>query len=217
MGKVQRYTGRVLVVDDEKVNVDFFQVMLSKLGFVVDIAYDGEEALRRVKKSKPDIILLDLIMPKLTGFELTKILKTDSETKDIPIIILTAIDDIREKVDMLELGIEDYITKPFNFIEILARIRSILRSKNLKDEVLKKEKRLRVIRGLQDRMEQFLKDVKQYTLALEDSCKRRMAGQVEEVVGNLLLRVKQFESEFRSFIAESDSTEDNDLDMSSLD
>ena len=216
MGKVQRYTGRVLVVDDEKVNVDFFQVMLSKLGFDVDTAYDGEEALQHVKKSKPDIILLDLIMPKLTGFELTKILKTDSETKDIPIIILTAIDDIREKVDMLELGIEDYITKPFNFIEILARIRSILRSKRLKDEVLKKEKRLRVIGGLQGRVEQFLTDVKQYTLDLEDSCKRRMVEQVEEVAGNLLLRVKHFESEFRSFIAESDDIEDNDLDTTSL-
>ncbi|MCK5570714.1 MAG: response regulator, partial [Spirochaetes bacterium] len=149
MEKVKQYTGKILVVDDEKVNVDFFQVMLSKLGFEVDTAYDGEEALKRIKVFNPDIILLDLIMPKLSGFELTNILKKDEKTKHIPIIILTAIDDIKEKVDMLELGIEDYITKPFNFIEILARIRSILRSKFLKDEILRKEQRLKSIRELE--------------------------------------------------------------------
>lgn len=209
MEKVQRYTGKVLVVDDEKVNVDFFQVMLSKLGFEVDIAYDGDEALQRVKISRPDIILLDLLMPKLSGFELTKILKGDDETKDIPIIILTAIDDIREKVDMLELGIEDYITKPFNFIEILARIRSILRSKRLKEEVRRQERKIRVTKQLEGRMEEFLADVKKYARDLKASCKRKMEEQVEKIAGELTRRVKKFQSEFNSFIAESGRIEEN--------
>lgn len=209
MKKVQRYTGKVLVVDDEKVNVDFFQVMLSKLGFEVDIAYDGEEALQRVKISRPDIILLDLIMPKLSGFELTKILKGDDETKNIPIIILTAIDDIREKVDMLELGIEDYITKPFNFIEILARIRSILRSKRLKEEVRRQERMISVTKVLEGRMEEFLGDVKKYARDLKASCKRKMEEQVEKIAGDLTRRIKKFESEFNSFIAESSRIEEN--------
>jgi DNA-binding response OmpR family regulator len=191
MEKVQRYTGKILVVDDEKVNVDFFQVMLSKLGFEVDIAYDGEEALQRVKISRPDIILLDLIMPKLSGFELTKILKGDDETKNIPIIILTAIDDIREKVDMLELGIEDYITKPFNFIEILARIRSILRSKRLKEEVRRQERMISVTKVLEGRMEEFLADVKKYARDLKASCKRKMEEQVEKIAGDLTRRIEQ--------------------------
>ena len=209
MEKVQRYTGKVLVVDDEKVNVDFFQVMLSKLGFEVDIAYDGDEALQRVKISRPDIILLDLLMPKLSGFELTKILKGDDETKDIPIIILTAIDDIREKVDMLELGIEDYITKPFNFIEILARIRSILRSKGLKEEVRRQESKMRVTKQLEGRMEEFVTDVKKYVRDLKVSCKSKMEEQVEKIADDLTRRVKKFESEFNSFIEESGRIEEN--------
>jgi DNA-binding response OmpR family regulator len=215
MEKVPRYTGKILVVDDEKVNVDFFQVMLSKLGFEVDIAYDGEEALGRLKISMPDLILLDLIMPKLSGFELTKILKEDDETKDIPIIILTAIDDIREKVDMLELGIEDYITKPFNFIEILARIRSILRSKRLKEEVRRQERTIRVTKQLEGRMEEFLADMKKYTQDLKAACKRKMEEQVEKIAGELTRGVKTFESDFNSFIAESDRMEKNKPGISS--
>jgi DNA-binding response OmpR family regulator len=216
MEKVQRYTGKILVVDDEKVNVDFFQVMLSKLGFEVDIAYDGETALQLVKASKPDLILLDLIMPKLTGFELSKKLKGDSHTKDIPIIILTAIDDIKEKVDMLELGIEDYITKPFNFIEILARIRNILRSKRLKDEILRKEKKLCVIKRLEGRMEQFISDVKKYALGLANLCEEKNTEQLEMIAGNLIRNVEHFESEYQKYIATSNEIDESGRDVSSL-
>jgi DNA-binding response OmpR family regulator len=214
MEKVQRYTGKILVVDDEKVNVDFFQVMLSKLGFEVDIAYDGEAALKRVEVSKPDIILLDLIMPKLTGFELTKILKGKSETKDIPIIILTAIDDIKEKVDMLELGIDDYITKPFNFIEILARIRSILRSKRLKDEVVRKERKLGVIKEMEGDMGRFIADIKKSACDITDSCRHQKPKQVEVLAGDLIRKLEQFEKEYQRYIAEGIRIDENGHDIS---
>lgn len=214
MENVQRYTGKILVVDDEKVNVDFFQVMLSKLGFEVDIAYDGEAALKRVKLSKPDIILLDLIMPKLTGFELTKILKGKSETKDIPIIILTAIDDIKEKVDMLELGIDDYITKPFNFIEILARIRSILRSKRLKDEVLRKERKLGVIKEMEGDMGRFVADIKKSAYDITDSCRHQKSKQVGVLAGDLIRKVEHFEKEYQRYIAEGNRIDENSNDIS---
>ena len=118
------FSGNILVADDEKVNVDFFQVMLSKLGFVVETACSGEEVFVKLKDFMPDLIILDLLMPNMSGFEVARRLKAENRTREIPIVVLTAVSDIRDKVDMLELGIEDYIMKPFNFIEILARIRN---------------------------------------------------------------------------------------------
>ena len=219
MEKVKRYTGKILVVDDEKVNVDFFQVMLSKLGFEVATAYDGEEALGKVNVFNPDIILLDLIMPKLSGFELTNILKNDEKTKHIPIIILTAVDDIKEKVDMLELGIEDYITKPFNFIEILARIRSILRSKRLKDEILRKEQRLKSIRKLEEQVGSFIEEIRTISGDLvEHSKKKRNLREVMAKIGeNLDRSVGGFESQYQSYISENKEILNNNYNISTTD
>jgi DNA-binding response OmpR family regulator len=156
MSKLIDVSGKILVADDEKTNADFFQVMLTKLGFRVEVAYDGEETLQKVHKFLPDIILLDLLMPKLSGYHVIEILKNDEETKHIPIIVLTAVNDIKNKVDMIELGIEDYITKPFNFVEILARIRSNLRSKFLKEEISKKEQKLHAVEKLEESVKDFL-------------------------------------------------------------
>src|SRR5215510_918539 len=122
---------KILIVDDETINLDFFDVMLSKLGFTVEKAKDGEEALERVKKFFPDIILLDNVMPNMSGWEVTKILKSDTKYREIPIIMFSALDDVKDKVEGFELGVDDYITKPFNFSEVLARIRAVLRNREL--------------------------------------------------------------------------------------
>lgn len=125
---------RILIVDDEQINLEFFDVMLSKLGFEVFLSENGLEALETVRRIKPDLVILDNIMPKLTGWEVTKILKTDPEYADyagIPIIMFSALDDVKDKVEGLELGADDYITKPFNFAEVLARIRAVLRAHDL--------------------------------------------------------------------------------------
>ena len=148
--------GRILVADDEKVNVDFFKVMLSKIGFEVEVAMDGEEVLEKVTSFAPDLVLLDLLMPKMSGFQVAETLKKDDRTKDIPIVVLSAVNDIKEKVDLLGLGIEDYITKPFNFIEIIARIRNILRSNVLKNEIELRRKDSRLLCDLDAALKQFL-------------------------------------------------------------
>ena len=104
--------------------------MLSKLGFIVEKAENGEEALERIKQNKPDLIVLDNIMPGLTGWEVTKKLKSDDEYaaySDVPIIMFSAMDSEEDKIEGFELGVEDYITKPFNFSEVLARIRAVFR------------------------------------------------------------------------------------------
>ena len=109
MKKLMDVYGKILIADDEKINVEFFQVMLTKLGFDVEVAYDGEQVLEKVMEFTPDLILLDLLMPRLSGYKVVEIMKNDEKTKNIPIIVLTAVNDIKDKVVMIELGIEDYI------------------------------------------------------------------------------------------------------------
>jgi DNA-binding response OmpR family regulator len=159
MDREMTFSGNILVADDEKVNVDFFQVMLSKLGFSVEVAYSGEEVLEKLEDFTPDLIILDLLMPRMSGFQVAKRLKANSRTREIPIIILTAVSDIRDKVDMLELGIEDYIMKPFNFIEILARIRNVLRVGAMRDELKNYEKKLELLDDFNDNLHLFLEQI----------------------------------------------------------
>jgi DNA-binding response OmpR family regulator len=125
--------------------------MLSRLGFQVVMAEDGEEALEMVQQDRPDLIILDNIMPKMTGWELTKILKKSKayeQYRDIPIIMFSAMDAVKDKIEGFELGIEDYITKPFNFSEVLARIRAVLRNKELAQQVINRERRIALIESL---------------------------------------------------------------------
>jgi DNA-binding response OmpR family regulator len=133
---------KILIVDDEKLNLEFFEVMLSKLGFTVEEAKDGVEALESLKRFYPDLILLDNIMPRMSGWELTKILKNDEKYASIPIIMFSAMDDVKDKVAGFELGIDDYITKPFNFSEVLARIKAVLRNRELFAQIAVRESRL---------------------------------------------------------------------------
>jgi CheY-like chemotaxis protein len=138
---------KILLVDDEQINLEFFEVMLTKLGFETEKCDNGAEALELVKRFKPDLIILDNIMPRLSGWEVTKILKTGDEYRefaDTPIIMFSAMDDVKDKVEGLELGADDYITKPFNFSEVLARIRAVLRTRELIHQIEHREARIRV-------------------------------------------------------------------------
>jgi len=149
---------KILIVDDETINLDFFEVMLSKLGFTVEKAEDGEEALEKAKRFLPDIILLDNVMPKMSGWEVTRILKNDPRYRDIPIIMFSALDDVKDKVEGFELGVDDYITKPFNFSEVLARIRAVLRSRELYTQIVMRESRLSLAEELSSDLKSSLQD-----------------------------------------------------------
>ncbi|MDY2921353.1 MAG: response regulator transcription factor [Eubacterium sp.] len=115
---------RVLVVDDEKLIVKGIRFSLEHDDFEVECAYDGEEALEKVKETAFDVILLDVMLPKLTGFEVCQQIR---EFSDVPIIMLTAKGDDMDKILGLEYGADDYITKPFNILEVKARIKAIIR------------------------------------------------------------------------------------------
>jgi diguanylate cyclase (GGDEF)-like protein len=133
---------KILVVDDIPVNIQLLQTHLSSTGYDTLVAGNGEEALLRVKEKKPDLILLDVMMPKLDGFETCRLLKSNQETRYIPIIMVTALNEIEDKIKGIEAGADDFITKPFNKLELLARVKSLLRIKQLHDELQKKVKQL---------------------------------------------------------------------------
>ena len=121
---------RVLVVDDEKLIVKGIRFSLEQDGMEVTCAYDGEEALENAKNTEFDIILLDIMLPKLTGLEVCQQIR---EFSNVPIVMLTAKDDDMDKIMGLEYGADDYITKPFNILEVKARIKAIMRRTTVRD------------------------------------------------------------------------------------
>ena len=120
-------SAHIFVVEDEKPISDLLKYNLEKEGFRVSSSENGEEALGIIKEKKPDLILLDWMLPDLSGIKICQFLKQDSAVRDIPIIMLTAKGEEEDKVKGLNTGAEDYITKPFSFPELLARVKSILR------------------------------------------------------------------------------------------
>ncbi len=125
----------VLVVDDEKTLVKALSFNLEKEGFRVEQAYDGEEALQKVFDLKPDIVVLDLMLPEVDGFEVCRRIR---KKLDVPIIMLTARSEDIDKVLGLELGADDYLTKPFNSRELVARIKAIMRRSTVREGEAKK-------------------------------------------------------------------------------
>ncbi len=115
---------RVLVVDDEKLIVKGLKFSLEQDGLTVDSAYDGEEALALIRENKYDIVLLDLMLPKMNGYEVCQEVRSFS---DVPIVMLTSKSEDMDKILGLEYGADDYITKPFNILEVKARIKAIMR------------------------------------------------------------------------------------------
>lgn len=126
---------RVLVVDDNIQNVELLEAHLLAAGYKVLKAYDGEEALKVVEEGDPHLILLDVMMPKLDGYKVCKILKAKEETRFIPIVMITALKELEDKIKGIEAGADDFLTKPFNKPELLTRVKSLLRVRHLRDEL----------------------------------------------------------------------------------
>ena len=134
---------KILVVDDEPRNVRILQIQLNAQGYTVCTAADGLEALDTVEKEVPDLILLDINMPRMDGFEVIKQIRADKATEFIPIVMITALRDTREnRIKSIEAGADDFIEKPFDSLEVLARVRSLLRVKEYQDTLAKHNARL---------------------------------------------------------------------------
>ncbi len=130
---------RILIVDDNPVNVDLLKAQLKPFPYNLDSAYDGEEALKKIYDTMPDLVLLDLMMPKISGYEVCRAIKQNKETQFIPVIIITALSELDDKIKAIELGADDFLVKPFNKLELTTRIRSLLNLKALHDDVDRSE------------------------------------------------------------------------------
>ena len=133
---------RILIVDDHEDNIELLRARLEAWGYRTVCAMDGASALRAVYESPPDLILLDVMMPEIDGIEVARRIKADASLPFIPIIMQTALDSIEHKVEGLDAGADDYITKPIHFSELQARVRSLLRIKALQEKVANREREL---------------------------------------------------------------------------
>jgi len=126
---------KVLVVDDNSQNLELLVAYLETLGCKVTTAVDGIDALEKVRGAVPDLILLDIMMPRMSGFEVCRKLKSDPATRDVPIIMVTALNELGDIERGVECGTDDFITKPVNRLELLTRVKSLLRVRYLKSEL----------------------------------------------------------------------------------
>jgi two-component system alkaline phosphatase synthesis response regulator PhoP len=151
---------RILVVDDDKSIIRVVRGYLEQAGYQVLTATDGETALHMLRSERPDLVILDLLMPRRDGWEVTRIVRADKTLAATPIIMLTARVEDTDKIVGLELGADDYITKPFNAREVLARVNALLRRTRL-DQLASAAPRVLVVGGLR-------LDLDKHTLSVDD-------------------------------------------------
>src|SRR5215813_1220716 len=137
------HPSKILIVDDEPFNVDYLEQELEDLGYVTVSARNGREALEKVALEAPDLILLDIMMPIMDSLTTCRILKEDDETRLIPIVIMTALDGINDRIKGIEAGADDFLIKPVNHRELLARIQTALRLKHTVDQKLSELRRIK--------------------------------------------------------------------------
>ena len=222
-------TPKILLVDDEHINVEFFDVMLSRLGYEVVTAGDGDTAIEKIVDEKPDLVLLDNILPGKTGWEITRLIKQDPEYADYAetsIIMFSAMDDVEDKVEGFELGIEDYITKPFNFSEVLARIQAVLRQRELSRQVIRRERRLALAESLNSSLIYFTRHIKEPIEQLREMASaldvndteetKRLVTRILEETAETLATIEGLDEEVRELQDRDDKLREHQLSLEDL-
>ena len=135
MSNNDKEAGKILVVDDDVMNAELLKTKLSALGYEISVAYSAEKALSAARREHPQLILLDIVLPDMSGFEACQKLNELHKDTYVPVILVTSMNDVSSKIKGLESGAYDYVTKPFDTQELVARVRSAMRTKRLYDEL----------------------------------------------------------------------------------
>jgi signal transduction histidine kinase len=184
--------GNILVVDDTPENLRLLSTMLSQRGYVPRCVINGQMALRACNSHPPDLILLDIMMPQMNGYEVCQHLKLDAKTRDIPVIFISAKDEVFDKVNAFTVGGVDYISKPFQFEEVLARIESHLTLRKLQNQL--KEQNILLQQEISSRLA-VEKDLQEKNLILQKEISSRRAVEKALQEQNLLLQQEIFNRE----------------------
>jgi len=185
---------KILVVDDEDRNLRLMKLLLTSFGYDVLTASNGEEALEKVHDIPPDVILLDIMMPKIDGIEVAKQLKKEEETKIIPIVMVTALNEVEDRVKALEAGADDFLNKPVDKTELRARVQSLVKVKACNDHMRNYQKELEAeVAKRTIQLRQALKKLKE--VSLESICHLcRAAEYRDENTGDHIKRMSQYTS-----------------------
>ncbi len=174
-------TAQILVVDDVPANIKLLEAKLSSEYYDVITATDGFEALEKVKLFEPDLILLDVMMPGMDGFEVCHKLKSDSEVSHIPVVMVTALSEKSDRLKGLEAGADDFITKPINDMALFARVKSLIRIKTLLDELRLRDKTSLEMGISTEETNSFISDVSGAKILLVDDD----AVQAKQIIAKL--------------------------------
>jgi len=182
----------ILIVDDTRFNLRLLTKILSEAGYTVRPVPDGPLALSSATAQPPDLILLDIVMPRMSGYEVCEQLKADERTSDIPVIFISALDELPDKVKGFSLGGVDYITKPFQADEVLARVRTHLTLRNLQKQLEEKNRRLEQEIIERKRVEDSLRESQATFRAFSDYSPSSIF--VKDLHGEIIFANRQFES-----------------------
>ncbi|MBM4165559.1 MAG: response regulator [Ignavibacteria bacterium] len=182
---------KILVVDDTEINVELLTDILKEFRYDVLSANDGMEALAVVQTHKPDLILLDISMPRMDGYETCVQLKSKTETEWIPIIIVTALQDLPSKIKAIESGADDFIAKPFNKIDLKARVKSLLRIVDLRESILERNREIQLLSAMRNEVTHTLVHSLQTQLAGTMAITEKMLKQTDTLSEEVQTMLKE--------------------------
>ena len=192
----KKHRPKILIVDDMPENVELIEAYLSVEPYDVITAYSGREALLKVKEEKPDMILLDVMMPEVSGYEVCKIVKDDPETQFIPVLMLTALSELEDRIKGIEAGADDFLTKPINRLELKTRVKSLLRVKCMHDRLVADRDSLEIKNRIQSILTAIIPTLLQ---VISNEEKKVVINQMTGMVEKTLLDMYHFENREMDF------------------
>ena len=182
---------KILIVDDMPENVELIEAYLSLEPYDVITANSGKEALQKLKEEKLDMVLLDVMMPEITGYDVCKIIKNDPETQFIPVLMLTALSDIEYRIEGIEAGADDFLTKPINRLELKTRVKSLLRVKWMHDRLMADRNSLEIKNRVQSILTAIIPTLLQ---VVSNEEKKVIINQITSMVEKTLLDMYHLEN-----------------------